>query len=193
MLTTKHKPATVGEILREEFMTPLGLNSRRARRRDGSSTQTCQRTLQRPAKRDRLDGAHSCARVRQQSGILAEHPAAYRSMGSDELSRRAQTDRARKTDRKSRLAPAIHQKRKAPAILAGAFACRTLWAAPTTPARPRRAAAPPRRARPRTPRRGRRSPWRADRGRRSRNTSSCIPSARRTARPSNCRRARWKC
>ena len=25
MLTTKHKPATVGEILREEFMTPLGL------------------------------------------------------------------------------------------------------------------------------------------------------------------------
>ncbi|MBR0755553.1 HigA family addiction module antidote protein [Bradyrhizobium jicamae] len=25
MLTTKRKPATVGEILREEFMTPLGL------------------------------------------------------------------------------------------------------------------------------------------------------------------------
>ena len=26
MLTTKRKPATVGEILREEFMEPMGLN-----------------------------------------------------------------------------------------------------------------------------------------------------------------------
>jgi hypothetical protein len=45
----------------------------------------------------------------------------------------------------------------------------------------------------RRPRPGRRIPAPADRGRQIRNTSNCIPSPRRTARPSGCRRTRSRC
>ncbi|MGY4315824.1 plasmid maintenance system antidote protein VapI [Bradyrhizobium sp. JR3.5] len=42
MLTTKRKPATLGEILREEFMAPLGLTQGALGRGHGSSAQACQ-------------------------------------------------------------------------------------------------------------------------------------------------------
>lgn len=40
MLTTKRKPATVGEILTEEFMQPMGLTQARSPRRWASSAST---------------------------------------------------------------------------------------------------------------------------------------------------------
>ena len=41
MLTTKRKPAKVGELLAEEFMQPMGL-TQGALEGDGRSTQACQ-------------------------------------------------------------------------------------------------------------------------------------------------------
>src|SRR3974390_1757948 len=43
---------------------------------NGSSTQTCQRAVQRSARRDGGDGSDSVTRVRKQPRILAQRPAA---------------------------------------------------------------------------------------------------------------------
>ena len=65
MLTTERKPATVGEILVEEFMQPMGLNPGRAGGGEGRSAQARQRAVQHPPDRDGGDRAHPRARVRQ--------------------------------------------------------------------------------------------------------------------------------
>ena len=52
MLMTKRKPATVGEILIEEFMRPDGSDTGCACRSDGRSTQAGQRVVQQPPESD---------------------------------------------------------------------------------------------------------------------------------------------
>jgi antitoxin HigA-1 len=46
MLTTKRKPATVGEILSEEFMRPMGLTQAALAEAMGVQRKACQRVVQ---------------------------------------------------------------------------------------------------------------------------------------------------
>jgi addiction module HigA family antidote len=71
MLMTRRKPVTVGEILAEEFLTPLGLTQGELAKAMGVP-----RKLVNELCNDRravtADGAHSGPCVRQLSGFLAE-------------------------------------------------------------------------------------------------------------------------
>ena len=51
MLTTKRKPATVGEILLEEFMQPIGLTQTALAQAMGVQRKHVNELLQRPANR----------------------------------------------------------------------------------------------------------------------------------------------
>ena len=95
MLTTKRKPATVGEILVEEFMQPMGLTQAALAEAMGVQRKHVNELVQRPPERDGRDGAHPRPRVRQQPGLLAQRAAAQRSLGGDEQPERARADRAR--------------------------------------------------------------------------------------------------
>ncbi len=92
MLTTKRKPATVGEILVEEFMQPMGLTQAAlaaamgVQRKHVNELCNNRRTVTAAT-------ALILARVWQQSGLLAECAAAQRSVGGDEQSSRARADR----------------------------------------------------------------------------------------------------
>jgi plasmid maintenance system antidote protein VapI len=66
MLTTKLKPASVGEILVEEFMQPMGLTQGALAQAMGVQLKAPQRAVQQPSQRDGGDGAHPRPRVRQQ-------------------------------------------------------------------------------------------------------------------------------
>jgi hypothetical protein len=81
MLMTKRKPASVGEILSEEFMEPMGLTQRALA--EAMGVQRKYVNEQRPSQRNLSDRAHPCPRVRQQPGFLAECATAQRSVGSD--------------------------------------------------------------------------------------------------------------
>jgi antitoxin HigA-1 len=48
MLTTTRKPATIGEILTQEFIEPMGLTQGGARGSNEGRSQARQRTVQRP-------------------------------------------------------------------------------------------------------------------------------------------------
>ena len=88
MLMTTRKPATVGEILSEEFMEPMGLTQGTLAEAMGVArkhvNELCndRRTVTAPT-------ALILARV------FGKHAAAQRSVGSDALAERAQADRAR--------------------------------------------------------------------------------------------------
>src|SRR4030081_519280 len=88
MLMTKRKPATIGEILVEEFMKPIGLTQ-------GALAEAM--AVQRSPQCDRGDSAHSRPGVRQQPGFLAQCAAAKRPVGSDAFTARTQADRTRAT------------------------------------------------------------------------------------------------
>jgi plasmid maintenance system antidote protein VapI len=64
MLMTKRKPASVGEILTQEFIEPMGLTQGALAGAMGGTAQTRQRTMQQPQGRDGADGAYPRARVR---------------------------------------------------------------------------------------------------------------------------------
>jgi hypothetical protein len=83
MLTTKRKPATVGELLTEEFMQPMGLTQAALAEAMGVQRKHVNE-LQQPLERHGINRAYSRARIRQQSRFLAERSAAKRSVGSDE-------------------------------------------------------------------------------------------------------------
>ena len=66
MLTTKRKPATVGEILTEEFMEPMGLTQGALAEAMGVQRKHVNELVQRPQERDRRDGLDPGPRLRQQ-------------------------------------------------------------------------------------------------------------------------------
>ena len=101
MLTTKRKPAAVGEILVEEFLRPMGLTQGALAAAMGVPAQARQRALQRPPRRDGGDGADPRARVREEPRLLPQHSAAERSLGSHEQPR--QRERIKRAQ--DRLAP----------------------------------------------------------------------------------------
>jgi len=80
-LMTKRKPASVGEILSEEFMEPMGLTQGALADGMGVQRKHVNELCNDRRKRDRSDRAHSCPRVRQQPGLLAECAMAQRSVG----------------------------------------------------------------------------------------------------------------
>ena len=63
MLTTKRKPATVGEILTEEFMEPMGLTQGALAEAMGVQGKHVNELCNKP-QRDRCNRAHPCPRVR---------------------------------------------------------------------------------------------------------------------------------
>ena len=65
MLMTKRKPATISEILVEEFMQSLDLTQGAPAKAMG--VQQKHVNVQQSPERNGSDGAHPCARVRQQS------------------------------------------------------------------------------------------------------------------------------
>ena len=95
MLITTRKPSTVGEILSEEFMEPVGLTQGALAQAMGVArkhfNELCndRRTVTAP------DRAYPRPRLRQQPGVLAKRAAAHRSVGSAALAERAQADRTR--------------------------------------------------------------------------------------------------
>src|ERR1700726_2744042 len=96
MLMTKRKPATVGEILVEEFMRPLGLTQAALAEAMGVQCKHVNELCNGRRKRDRGDRPHPRARVRQQPGFLAQRAVAHRSGGGDERpSERARVERAK--------------------------------------------------------------------------------------------------
>ena len=89
MLTTKRKPATVGEILIEEFMQPMGLTQAALAEAMGVQRKHVNELCN---NRRNVTAATALilARVfRQQPGFLAQRAAAERSVGGDEQSPRA--------------------------------------------------------------------------------------------------------
>jgi addiction module HigA family antidote len=94
MLMTKRKPATVGEVLVEEFMEPMGLTQQALADAMGVQrkhvNQLCRgrRSVTAPT-------ALILARIREQSRVLAERAAALRPVEGDELARRTRARRAR--------------------------------------------------------------------------------------------------
>lgn len=70
-MLTKRKPASVGEILTEEFMTLMGLTQGALVKAMGVQRKHVNELCNDPRKRDRSHGAHFGTRVRQQSGFLA--------------------------------------------------------------------------------------------------------------------------
>lgn len=98
MLMTKRKQATVGEILVEEFMQPLGLTQAALAEAMGVQRKHVNE-VQRPPDGNSGDGTHPRARVWQQPHLLAQRPTAQRSVGSNEQPPRAQADRTRDTAR----------------------------------------------------------------------------------------------
>jgi len=83
MLMTKRKPASVGEILSEEFMEPMGLTQGALAEAMGVQRKHVNELCNDRRKRHRAGRAHPCPRVRQQPGFLAECATAQRSVGSD--------------------------------------------------------------------------------------------------------------
>ena len=84
MLTTNRKPATVGEILVEEFMQPMGLTQAKLAEAMGVQRKHVNELCN---NRRTVTAATALilARVfRQQSRFLAERTAAHRPVGSDE-------------------------------------------------------------------------------------------------------------
>src|SRR5215468_2883665 len=93
MLTTKRKPATVGEILVEEFMQPMALTQ--AALAEAMSVQR-KHVKKLCNKRRNVTAATASiprARIRQQPRFLAERTTAQRSVGGDEQSAGARADR----------------------------------------------------------------------------------------------------
>ena len=72
MLTTKRKPATVGEILVEEFMRPLGLTQAALAGAMGVQRKHVNELCNDRRECDGGDRSHPGARVRQHPGLLAE-------------------------------------------------------------------------------------------------------------------------
>src|SRR6266568_8489183 len=84
MLTTKRKPATVAEILTEEFMEPMGLTQGALAEAMGVQRKHVNELCNNRRNVTAGDRADPRSRVRQQPGLLAQRAAAQRSMGSDE-------------------------------------------------------------------------------------------------------------
>ncbi len=99
MLTTKRKPATVGEILIEEFMQPMGLTQAALAEAMGVQRKHVNELCNNRRTVTAATALILGARVRQQSGLLAERAAAQRSVGGDEQSPRARADRTRDATR----------------------------------------------------------------------------------------------
>jgi len=89
MLMTTRKPATVGEILSEEFKEPMGMTqgalaqAMGVARKHVNELRNNRRTVTAPT------ALILAPRLRQQSGILAERAAPHRSVGSDSLAQRS--------------------------------------------------------------------------------------------------------
>ena len=94
MLMTKRKPATVGEIMVEEFMRPR-VDPGRSGRGDGRAAQACERAVQRPSERNGGDGPHPRPHIRQQPRLLAERATAQRPVGGDAQPQGPGADRTR--------------------------------------------------------------------------------------------------
>ena len=109
MLMTKRKPASVGEILSEEFPEPMGLTQRALAE---MGVQRKYVNEQRPSQRNLSDRAHPCPRVRQQRRFLAERAAAQRSLGSDALASRTRADRTCSTADSSRMTRVLLGRRR---------------------------------------------------------------------------------
>ena len=82
MLMTKRKPASVGKILSEEFMEPMGLTQGALAEAMGVQRKHVNELCS-DLRNVTADRAHPCPRVRQQPGFLAEGATAQRSAGSD--------------------------------------------------------------------------------------------------------------
>jgi hypothetical protein len=93
MLMTKRKPASVGEILAEEFMGPLGLTQGDLAEAMGVPRK--QRTVQRPARDNRRYRHDAGACLRQQCRFLAERAAPLRPVGGVAFSGASSAHRAR--------------------------------------------------------------------------------------------------
>jgi hypothetical protein len=83
MLMTKRKPATIGEILVEEFMKPIGLTQGALAEAMGVQRKHVNELCNGSSQRDRGDSSHSSPCVRQQPRFLAQCAAAKRPLGSD--------------------------------------------------------------------------------------------------------------
>lgn len=66
MLMTKRKPATIGEILTEEFMKPIGLTQGALAEAMGVQRKHVNGAVQRSPQRDRSHRPHTRPGVRQQ-------------------------------------------------------------------------------------------------------------------------------
>jgi addiction module HigA family antidote len=95
MLTTKRKPAMVGEILVEEFMRSMGLTQAALAEAMGVQRKHVNELCNNRRNVTAATRTHPRSRVRQQPGFLAERAAAHRSVGGDEQSPRARADRTR--------------------------------------------------------------------------------------------------
>jgi antitoxin HigA-1 len=95
MLMTTRKPATVGEILIEEFMEPMGLTQGALAEAMGVARKHVNE-LCNDRRTVTARTALILARVFGNSGrVLAERAAAHRSVASDAFAGRAQTNRTR--------------------------------------------------------------------------------------------------
>ena len=95
MLTTKRKPATVAEILIEEFMQPMGLTQAALAEAMGVQRKHVNELCN---NRRNVTAATALILARvfgNSSGLLAQRAAAQRSVGGDEQSPRARADRTR--------------------------------------------------------------------------------------------------
>ena len=94
---TKRKPATIGEILVEEFIKPIGLTQGALAEAMGVQRKHVNELCNDRRNVTAATGSHSRPRVRQQPGFLAERATAKRFVGSDAFAARTQTDRTRAT------------------------------------------------------------------------------------------------
>ena len=97
MLMTKRKPVTVGKLLVEEFMRPLGLTQAALAESNGVQRKHVSELSndRRNVTGDCRDGPYPGTCIRQQSRLLVECAAAQRSLGSHALPRSTRQNRTR--------------------------------------------------------------------------------------------------
>ncbi len=92
MLTTKRKPASVGEILVYEFMEPMGLSQGALAEAMGVQRKHVNELCSDRRNIAAANRTHPSPGIRQQPRLLAERSAAQRSLGSTPLTARTSAD-----------------------------------------------------------------------------------------------------
>ena len=94
MLMTKHKPVSVGEILMEEFIAPMGLTQAALANAMGVQRKHVNELCNNRRKVTAATALNPFASVRQHAGLLAKCAATQRPLGGAAQPARTQADRA---------------------------------------------------------------------------------------------------